>query len=109
MAGKMVAVGCKLPHGIRLHHPLDENKIVELQGKNKAIVIGADHAVTEVDSEFWEPWAASHKEYAPFKAGAIFVAKSAADVAAMAKDLKGVKTGFEGLNPKSHGVKPEKE
>lgn len=105
---KLVTVGCKLPHGIVLHHPMDENIKVTLNGINKAVIIGADHATTEVDADFMEQWLAVHKEFPAIKSGAIFVAKNSAEVAAVAKDNRGRKTGFEKMkqdDPKN-GVKP---
>ena len=103
---KIVVVGCKLPHGITIEHPMDPAKTVELKGKNKALIVGADYATTEVDADFFEQWVAVNKEFPAVKSGAIFVAKSAAEAAAMAVDFKDRKTGFEAMDPKSHGVKP---
>lgn len=103
---KIVVVGCKLPHGITLEHPMDPTKTVELKGKNKALIVGADYATTEVDADFWEQWAAVNKEFPAVKSGAIFVAKSAADIVAVARENADRKTGFEPMDPKSHGVKP---
>ncbi len=103
---KIVIVGCKLPHGLILEHPMDPTVKVELAGKNKALILGADYASTEVDSDFWEQWAAVNKEFPAVKSGAIFVAKSSADVAAVARENADRKTGFEAMDPKSHGVKP---
>ena len=68
---KIVVVGCKLPHGITIEHPMDPTKTVELKGKNKALIVGADYASTEVDADFWEQWAAVNKEFPAVKSGAI--------------------------------------
>lgn len=103
---KTVVVGCKLPNGIILDHPLDPSKKVELAGLNKARVIGADHATTEVDGEFWEAWSMVHKDFAPVKSGAIFVARTVEDAAAKAKELAKEKTGFEAMPQEAQGVKP---
>ena len=110
MAAKIVVVGCKLPHGITIEHPMDPAKTVELKGKNKALIIGAEYGTTEVDGEFWEQWAAVNKEFPAVKSGAIFVAKNAAEVAAIAEDFKDRKTGFEamrtdGKDDRAAGVK----
>jgi hypothetical protein len=110
MAGKTVVVGCKLPQGLIIHHPMEPERTVELRGINKATIIGADHATTEVDAEFFEQWAAVHKEFPAVKSGAIFVAKNAADVAAIARENKARKTGFErmktdGKDDRAAGVK----
>ncbi len=108
---KIVVVGCKLPHGIIIQHPMDPNKKVELAGKNKALIVGADYATTEVDGDFWEQWAAVNKEFSAVKSGAIFVAKSLTDAAAIAGEFKDRKTGFEpmrtdGKDERASGVKP---
>ncbi len=108
---KTVIVGCKLPHGLILDHPLDQSKKVELNGLNSSRIIGATHGVTEVDGEFWEAWKTVHAEFPALKSGAIFEAKSLADIAAKAKELEGEKTGFEamsqdGKDERAGGVKP---
>jgi hypothetical protein len=107
---KIVVVGCKLPHGINIEHPMDPTKTVELKGKNKSLIIGADYSTTEVDADFFEQWVAVNKEFPAVKSGAIFVAKSAADVAAVAAEFKDRKTGFEpmrtdGKDERASGVK----
>lgn len=107
---KTVIVGCKLPHGLILDHPLDPTKKVELAGLNGSRIIGATHGVTEVDGEFWEAWKTVHADFPALKSGAIFEAKSQADVAAKAKELEGEKTGFEamaqdGTDERASGVK----
>jgi len=100
-----VTVGCKLPHGIILDHPLDPDKKVALNGKNKALIIGADYGTTEVDGEFWEQWKTVHKDFPAIKSGAIFEAGNAAEAAAVAKELEGEKTGFEPMEQNADGVK----
>ncbi len=102
----IVYVGCRLPHGIILDHPLDASKKCTLQGLNKSTIIGATYKTNEVDAEFWDAWAAVNKEFKPLKSGAIFVAKSDADLKDIGKDLVKEKTGFEPMQPKSHGVEP---
>lgn len=106
MAKATVIVGCRLPTGIVLDHPLDPSKKVELAGLNKALVIGSDHATTEVDGEFWEQWKTVHKDFPALKSGAIFEAKDAASAKAKAKELKDEKTGFEPMAQEAQGVKP---
>lgn len=95
MAAKTVIVGCKLPHGITLEHPMNPQVTIGLAGINKAVIIGAGYATTEVDGDFWEQWLAVNKEFPAVKSGAIFVAKSAADVVAIARETAEVETGFE--------------
>ena len=103
---KIVVVGCKLPHGIILEHPMQPEVKVELNGLNKTVIIGADHATTEVDADFFEQWAAVNKEFPAVKSGAIFVAKNLVEVQAIAKENKDRKTGFERMEQKALGVKP---
>lgn len=103
---KIVIVGCKLPHGIIIEHPMDPSKTVEIKGKNSAMIIGADYATTEVDGDFFEQWHAVNKEFPAVKSGAIFVAKTIADVTAMAAEFKGRKTGFEQMPQDAAGIKP---
>ena len=107
---KIVVVGCKLPHGIVIEHPMDPTKTVELAGKNKSLIVGAEYASTEVDGDFWEQWAAVNKEFPAVKSGAIFVAKSVADIVAVARENADRKTGFEpmrtdGKDERATGVK----
>ena len=114
MAAKIVVVGCKLPHGITIEHPMDPSKTVELNGKNKALIIGAEYGTTEVDWDFWEQWAAVNNEFPAVKSGAIFVAKTLTDAAAIAAEFKDRKTGFEamrtdGKDDRAAGVKTAKE
>jgi len=107
---KIVVVGCKLPNGIVLESPLDPQIKVELNGANKATIIGAGYGSTEVDGDFWELWAAQNKEFAPFKSQAIFVAKNATEIVAVAAELKDETTGLEpmktdGNDKRAKGVK----
>lgn len=101
-----VTVGCKLPHGIILDYPLDPDKKVALNGKNKALIIGADYGTTEVDGEFWETWKTVHKDFPAVRSGAIFEARNATELVAVAKELEGEKTGFEAMPQEAQGVKP---
>lgn len=103
---KTVIIGCKLPNGIVIEHPLDPAVKVELAGLNKALIIGADYATTEVDSEFFELWASTHKDFGPVKSGAIFVAKNRDEAKAKAKELKNEKTGFEKMPQEVGDLKP---
>jgi hypothetical protein len=110
MAKSTVTIGCSLPHGIILQHPMDASKTVTLKGKNKAVIIGATHATTPVDGEFWADWYAVNKEFPAVVSGAIFVAKSAADAQAIAEEFKDRETGFEpmrtdGKDKRASGVK----
>jgi len=101
-----VFVGCKLPHGVVLEHPMDPKKTVTINGKNKSTIIGAGYATTEVDGAFWADWSRVHQEFKPLKSGTIFAAKSHQDLAAMAKEFRERKTGLEPMPQNSGGVVP---
>ena len=103
---KTVLIGCKLPHGLILDHPLDVSKKVELAGLNKAIISGADCATTPVDGEFWETWKTVHKDFPALRSGAIFEAANASELTAVAAELEDETTGFEPMAQNAQGVKP---
>lgn len=105
VGGTRVVIGCKLPHGLILDHPLDPSKKVELNGLNRSLIVGAPYATTEVDGEFWEQWKTVHKDFPALQSGAIFEAASASEAAAVAKELEGEKTGFEPMAQNADGVK----
>ena len=107
-AGKYI-IGCRLPNGIILEHPLNPAKKVVLRGLNKALIIGAGYATTPVDADFWEHWKMVHKDFKALKAGAIFEAGTVEDAEAIAKEVAAEKTGFEKMakTPKGMGdLKP---
>lgn len=111
---KNVQIACKLPNGLVIEHPSDPNRKVELNGLNKIIIIGAGYGLTTVDREFATAWFAANKDYAPVKACAIFMAEAGEDVAAMAGELSGELTGFEGMrqdgkDKRAGGVKKRDE
>ena len=108
---KIVVVGCKLPCGIILESPIDPSIKVELNGANKAVIVGSRYGSTDVDGDFWELWAAQNKDFPPFASQAIFVAKNAVEIVAVAAELKDEKTGIEpmqtdGKDPRASGVNP---
>lgn len=106
VGGTSVTIGCKLPHGIVLDHPLDPSKKVELRGKNRSLIIGAEYGTTEVDGEFWETWKTVHAEFPALRSGAIFEAKNANELVAVAAELEDEATGFEAMPQEAQGVKP---
>lgn len=102
-----VLIGCKLPNGLVLHHPLASEVKVTLEGLNKVRIVGSDHMLTSVDADFWEDWKRAHgKSFEPYLSGAIFEAKTQDEATQKAKDLSKVKTGFEPKNPTDGNVKP---
>lgn len=101
-----VTIGCRLPTGLVLE--VVKNGVptrVELEGQRQTqkrspviILTPDDFGVNEVDAAFWAEWKSQvGEDYAPLKSGAIFEAKSAKEAEAKAKDLKGKKTGHEGV------------
>ena len=104
---KTVLIGCRLPNGLILHHPLEPDVKVTLAGLNSSKIIGATHVTTEVDQEFWETWLMVHKgKFQPLESGAIFEASNEASAKDIAKDLEKEKTGFEPMSKEAAGVKP---
>jgi hypothetical protein len=102
-------IGCRLPTGIILEHPLDPKKTVKLKGLNQITILGAGYATTPVDADFWEHWKMVHKDFSALKTGAIFEAGTVDDAAAVAAELAKEKTGFEKMPQKAQGIKSAKE
>ena len=98
MAKKSVFVGCRLPHGLIIEHPMDPTQKVTLKGANQATIVGSDYGVTEVDGDFFEQWIAFNETFPAVTSGSIFVAKSFSDVTVAAKDVEKNETGFEPMS-----------
>lgn len=110
MAANMLVVGSRLPHGLILEHPADPKNTVEILGKNKTQIIGAEYMTTRVDAEFMNAWLAANKEFGAVKSGALFVVKSENDAVAAAKEVAEQETGFEpmrtdGKDKRARGTK----
>lgn len=101
---KTVIVASRLPWALRIENPLNPAQTVEIAGINSSLVVGAPYATTTVDADVAEAWFAVNAEYPPVKAGAIFMQRTAADVAANAADVAGEKTGLEPMPQKAAGV-----
>jgi hypothetical protein len=97
----MVTVGCKLPNGLILE--LNHVK-VELNGSNKAAIIGADTGYTDVDDDFWTAWSKAYSDYTPLTTGSVFVAKDRKSAEAIGSERKKLKTGFEPMEQKAPGI-----
>jgi hypothetical protein len=109
MAKEIVVIGCRLPHGIILHSPVDNTKTVAIKGLNSSELI-VPYVLTPVDANFWTVWEMANKDFAPLKSKALFVAKNKADADAMGDEFKKERTGLETINPNTHGIKTvEKE
>lgn len=108
-SAKTVLIGCRIPNGLILHHPLKPDVKVTLAGLSSSKLVGATYVTTEVDAEFWETWLLVHKgKFQPFDNGSIFEASSQDAAVRIAKDLTKQKTGFEPMSQKAAGVKPAK-
>lgn len=98
---EIINVFCKLPHGLVLRlHPKDPG--FPVKGLNSTVLPNvftyqADHAVTEVPKEIWEPWLAKNQGLSFVKNGMLWGAAKMADGAAKAKEMSELKTGFEPL------------
>lgn len=108
-----VLIGCRLPHGLKLHHPNpDIHETVTLAGYHSNKLVTRDGhtpaqmwATTQVDADFWAAWKTAYSSYKPLRDGNIFEATNEQQAALKAKDMEKQKTGFEGKNPESMGVK----
>lgn len=108
-----ITIGCRLPNGLFLDLGDPTKPVVELAGQRQAqarspiiILSEDDYGTTEVDLSFWEAFKARvGPEFAPIKSGAVFEAKSEKEAKAIAKDLKGKKTGHEPLAQEDKDIK----
>lgn len=127
-SGKVVWVGCKLPHGLILElfepePPLPENGIINpmnlrLRPRTRAKVTlrGANSVrndmtlrglsqlqypfgITSVDAAFWEEWSRLHADYTPLVRGLIFVVDREKLFPAAARERADETTALEPLNP----------
>jgi hypothetical protein len=95
-----------------IEHPMDPNNKINLAGANTAqrseivIMRPDDYGTTKVPADFWDQWFAVNRDFPPVVSGAIFVAKSDDDLAALAKENAMRKTGFEAMPKTAAGVKP---
>ncbi len=97
-----VIVCCKLPTGLRIEKGGVE---VTLNGLNSSRIIGADHARTEVDADFWNAWKEEWKDSPLLVSGAVFEAKTQDEADKKARELEGEKTGLEPMPQGAMGVK----
>lgn len=97
-------VYCKLPHGIAF--TIDDIGLSLKGGLDKNAVAG--FGITEVDAELWEVIAKRYAKHPSIVNQLIFA--RAVDGESQAEELKGEKTGLEGLDPNKpvSGVEPFK-
>jgi hypothetical protein len=107
-AKETVIVGCRLPQGLVLHHPVDRNIQVTLDGPKLVVADGrklsSNYATTEVDADFWALWKEAYSKSPIMLSRAIFEAKNPQEAAAKAKELAKEKTGFEQMSQTAGGV-----
>lgn len=118
MAGTVI-VGCKLPNGLvlrvgdesvrvagtaRYSFPNASRKI-----PNPTLVHG--DSLTMVDKDLWTKWLEKHKDAAVVRKGYIYASNNENDARARASETKGIKTGFEPLDPEQPrlGIEPTEE
>lgn len=105
---KTVLIGCRLPHGLSFTG--QSGNVIKLNGMNTSLVEGG-HGLTHVDADDAAVFFVTHSEFAPVKSGAVFTHQTAdaASIHDMAQEIKGERTGFEGLDPAAPiaGLKPE--
>ena len=115
MPKETILIGCRLPNGLVLHHPVNRELTVQLAGTSSAPTEGGlylppkSYSTTEVDAEFWAAWKAAYVGFPPMKNRAVFEARSEQEAASKAKEAAKEKTGFEQM-PKTvmmDGVKLE--
>jgi hypothetical protein len=105
MAREQIIIGCRLPNGLTLTHPVTKKKVT-IAGMNSSKIIGATYTTTPMDKEFWDTWKIAYSEYKPLQTGAIFEARSDSEAVSKAKEMSKEKTGFEQMAQNAGGVKP---
>ena len=105
-----IKIGCKLPNGLIIFSPDGKNEI-KLDGFNKEsirakMVLPSSeiYGVTEVDEQFWANWKGAYSDYAPLVSGAIFEAKDTNSLRSIAKELSGIKTGFDSVSKDANEI-----
>ena len=106
----VIAVGCKLPHGMHLdiRQAGEAVQRVTLKGTNSltagAIIRPATiggFAITEnVPKEFFEAWLSKHKEHPAVRNNLIFAHTQVASVQDMAEERSEISNGLDPIDPK---------
>lgn len=110
---KTIFIGCRLPNGLEIEaiDSSGQTKKVTLLGQNSAqahspiiILSPDDYGLTEVDEAFWAAWKKEFAEFPPLLNDAIFEAKDEKEANAKHKELKGEKTGLEGMSQEAKDI-----
>lgn len=100
-----VTVCCKLVNGFLMEmgtRESDDYVSIGLKGISHMRIVGAEWGITEgVDKAFWDAWREKHKKFKYIRGGFIFAQEDTKDAVAQAKEMAGLKTGLERLNPKN--------
>ncbi len=105
-----VSVACALPHGLHLQNykiidtpqgrmATEVGPRVTLNGSNHPAAVAGFGITEEVDASFMDEWLRANGESDAVKNGLILVRNSAGAAQGEAKSRKGVKSGFEPLDP----------
>lgn len=103
---EMVAVGCKLPHG--LHLDIEEagkpKRRVTVKGNNSTLVIGGFGITEGVPKDHFDHWMRTHKDHPSVVKGLIFAHVQKNSVEAIAKEKAELRSGLEQIDQKDHLV-----
>jgi len=98
---EMVTVGCRLMNGVDLR--VNDSTTIRLNGKNKAIVIGADCGYTQVDKALMDEWFERKGKHSPLvQSKIIFYHEQAESTQSIAREYSAIPTGFDPL-PQNDG------
>ena len=103
-----VVIGCKLPNGLILEMGKvnDENyQRVILNGSNARRVLGPDavviagYGLTTIAKDFWDAWRKKNSKLKFVRDGHVFEHTTEASARDHAKDMAGLRTGLEPVDP----------
>src|ERR1044071_7390126 len=105
-SAKVVAVGCKLPHGLHLDLKRNDgsSERVTLKGANDARIVGGYGITENVSAEFMTKWLEKNKKQQAVANGSIFIHADVKSAESKAKERRGVVTGIEPIDPIASGM-----
>lgn len=97
-SAQTVSIACKLPQGLEIHLP-DMPQPVKLHGFTSPFAL-AGHGITQgIPVDVWEAIKVRYADAAWLKNGHVFANGDPKDTNAEATERKGVKAGFEPVDP----------
>lgn len=121
MSSTMVAVACKLPHGLLIEvgtlgqenysrHEIAGPSTGIRTGKHGSLLIGG-YAFTMLPESVWEEFSRKHKDALYLKTRAVFAEATLEGAQGAALTEANTRTGFERLNPDAPapGIEPDKD